>query len=54
MTAEETSAFVIWLMLIVVVAVVLDGGWIAGTLMAIVGILMGFMAVRRRRANRQT
>lgn len=54
MTTEETGAFVIWLMVIVVVAVILDGGWIAGTLMAIAGILIGLMAVRRRRANRQT
>ena len=51
MTEEETGAFIIWLLLIVIVAVVLDGGLIAGAVMALVGIAMGFIAVRRRRPS---
>lgn len=50
MTREETSAFVVWLMLVIVLVVVLDGGLIAGIVMALAGTLMGFLAVRRRRA----
>jgi len=51
MTEKETGAFIIWLLLIVIVAVVLDGGLIAGAVMALVGIAMGFIAVRRRRPS---
>jgi threonine dehydratase len=50
MNQAETGVFVIWLMLIVVVAV-LGGGLIAGVIMALVGVLMAFVGVRRRRAR---
>jgi len=50
MNQVEAGAFVIWLMLIVVVAV-LGGGLIAGVFMALVGVLMAFVGVRRLRAR---
>ena len=54
MTTEETGAFIIWLLLVIVAVVVLDSGLVAGIGMSVAGILMGLVAVRRRRADGHT
>lgn len=51
-TRAETSAFLIWVLLIIIVAVVFDGGLAIGLVMALAGIAIALLAVWRRRSSR--
>ncbi|MGI8536393.1 MAG: hypothetical protein ACR2K2_07800 [Mycobacteriales bacterium] len=49
LTNRESGAFLVWLGLIIAVALLTDGGWILGSVMALAGVLLAVLAVRARR-----
>jgi len=51
MNQEEIGSFIIWLLLVVLVVVVLDGGLLAGIGMALAGAAMAVVALPRRRVS---